>query len=54
MDAKIIDPNSGVTIRLVRDAEDLSACLLKIQEDSGGPLVLQIGGGGKMLHVIPC
>lgn len=54
MNAKLIDPKSGVTIRLIEDAADLEDCLLKIQEDSGGPLVLQIGDGGKMLHVIPC
>lgn len=54
MKTKIIDPKTGVTVRLIQDAEDLERCLLKMQEDGGDPLVLQFGDGGKMLHIIPC
>ena len=54
MMAKIIDPKSGGTVRLIQDANDLEDCLLKIQEDQGEPLVLQFGDRGKMIQRIPC
>lgn len=54
MMAKIIDPKSGGTVRLIQDANDLEDCLLKIQEDQGEPLVLQFGDSGKMIQMIPC
>ena len=54
MIAKIIDPRSWGTVRLIQDANDLEDCLLKVQEDQGEPLVLQFGDSGKMIHMIPC
>ena len=54
MMAKIIDPKSGGTVRLIQDANDLEDCLLKIQEDQGEPLVLQLGDSGKTIQMIPC
>lgn len=50
---KIIDPKSGNVVRTVEDSADLEKCLLALQ-DSDDPMVVQIGDGDSMLHVIPC
>ena len=51
---KIIDPKTGIVVRLAQDAEDLESCLKKIQDDATLPMIVQIGDGNKLLQVIPC
>ncbi|MEA4955031.1 MAG: hypothetical protein VB096_05900 [Pseudoflavonifractor sp.] len=53
MTGKIIDPESGVVVRVACDAEELESVLYKIQEGQSAPLIVQLGESGKMLHVIP-
>lgn len=50
---QIIDPKTGAVVRIARDAAELEECLLKIQE-SDDPIVVKLGDGEGMLHVIPC
>lgn len=50
---QIIDPKTGAVVRTACDAEKLEECLLKIQ-DSDDPIIVKLGDGDGMLHVIPC
>lgn len=52
MTTKIIDPKTGIVVRLAQDAEDLESCLKKIQ-DGDLSLIVQIGDGDRSLQVTP-
>lgn len=49
---KIINPETGVVVRLAQDAGELERCLKEIQ-DSDIPLIVQLGEGDRALLVTP-